>query len=39
MIDKRFIMDNLRLVGAVLFSWLYIPHVMVYLGGGQKDTY
>ena len=38
MIDKRFIRDNLRLVGALLFSWLYIPHVIVYLlaGGGKK---
>ena len=34
--DKRFIRDNLRMLGAVCFFWLYIPHVIVYLWGGKK---
>ena len=28
--DKRKIRDVLRLVGAILFFWLYIPHLLVY---------
>ena len=33
--DKRKIRDSLRLVGALLFCWLYIPHFLMYvLGGG-----
>ncbi len=31
--DKRKIRDLLRLLGAILFSWLYIPHLLV--GGGN----
>ncbi len=34
--DKRIIRDSLRLAGALLFSWLYIPHLLVFMviGGG-----
>ena len=36
--DKRKIRDSLRLVGAMLFSWLYIPHLLVFMviGGGKR---
>ena len=35
--NKRKIRDILRLFGAVAFSWLYIPHLAVYvLGRGKK---
>ncbi len=33
--NKREIRDGLRLMGAFLFSWLYLPHIAVYvLAGG-----
>lgn len=35
--NKRKIRDSLRLIGALLFSWLYLPHLAVYaIGGGKK---
>ena len=36
--DKRKIRDSLRLAGALFFSWLYIPHILVFMaiGGGKK---
>lgn len=36
--DKRKIRDILRLLGAVVFFWIYIPHLMVYIlcGGGKR---
>lgn len=35
--DKRKIRDTLRLTGALLFSCLYIPHLLIYvIGGGKK---
>lgn len=35
--NKRKIRDGLRLIGALLFSWLYLPHLAVYaVGGGKK---
>lgn len=34
--NKRKIRDNLRLIGAILFSWLYIPHMVVYVISGKK---
>ena len=34
--DKRKIRDSLRLTGAILFSWLYIPHMVVYVISGKK---
>ena len=35
--NKRKIRDNLRLASAILFFWLYLPHLMVYaIGGGKK---
>lgn len=35
--NKKKIRDSLRLFGAVVFSWLYIPHLMIYvIGGGEK---
>ena len=38
MMNKRKIRDCLRLFGAICFSWLYIPHFLVFLviGGGKK---
>ena len=36
-INKRAIRDSLRLMGAILFFWLYIPHLLSYvLGGGKR---
>ena len=37
--DKRKIRDSLRLAGALLFSWLYIPHLFVFMviGGGKRE--
>ena len=37
--DKRKIRDSLRLAGALLFSWLYIPHLLVFMviGGGKRE--
>lgn len=34
--DKRKIRDGLRLMGAVLSSWLYIPHLLIY--GCKKNV-
>ena len=34
--NKRKIRDGLRLLGAIVFSWLYIPHLLVYVIGGSK---
>lgn len=34
--NKRKIRDSLRLVGAVVFWWLYIPHLLIYVIGGGK---
>lgn len=35
--NKRKIRDSLRLMGAIVFGWLYIPHLLVYaMGGGKK---
>lgn len=35
--NKRYIRDCLRLTGAILFCWLYIPHICYYmLNGGGK---
>ena len=37
--DKRLIRDRLRLVGAVFFIWLYIPHLLFfYLKKDVKDA-
>ncbi len=34
---KREIRDILRLLGAILFSWLYIPHMLIYgISGKEK---
>lgn len=34
--NKRKIRDTLRLLGAIVFSWLYMPHLAVYaIGGGR----
>ena len=35
--DKRKIRDSLRLVGTLLFFWLYIPHFLIYALGGGRD--
>lgn len=29
--DKKKIRDNIRFLGAVVFCWLYIPHIILYL--------
>ena len=34
--DKRKIRDTLRLLGALIFSWLYIPHIIIYVILGKK---
>ena len=34
--NKRKIRDNLRILGAIVFSWLYIPHLLVYVILGDK---
>ena len=34
--DKRILRDSLRLMGAVCFAWLYVPHLIVYLFAGKK---
>jgi len=36
--DKRKIRDVLRLVGAILFFWLYIPHLLVYFCLGKAKV-
>lgn len=36
--QKRQIRDILRLTGAIIFCWLYIPHVLVYLFSGNRRT-
>ena len=33
---KRKVRDILRLLGAILFSWLYIPHMLIYAVLGKK---
>lgn len=33
--NKRKIRDTLRLLGAIVFSWLYMPHLAVYAIGGE----
>ena len=35
--NKRKIRDSLRLFGAIVFSWLYIPHLVVYAILGGKN--
>ena len=34
--NKRKIRDSLRLIGALFFFWLYIPHIVVYAFGGGR---
>ncbi len=34
--DKRKIRDIFRLLGALIFSWLYIPHMLMYCLFGKK---
>lgn len=34
--NKRKIRDGLRLLSAILFSWLYIPHLAFYSSGRGK---
>ena len=36
--QKREIRDILRLAGAILFCWLYIPHVLVYILSGTRRS-
>lgn len=39
MMNKRKIRDSLRLFEAICFSWLYIPHFLVFLViGGVKNA-
>lgn len=36
--DKRKVRDSLHLIGSLLFSWLYIPHYLVFiLIGGKRN--
>lgn len=34
--DKRKIRDTLRFISSLLFSWLYIPHIII--GGGNRSV-
>lgn len=34
--NKKKLMYQLRLLGGIVFSWLYIPHLVVYAIGGEK---
>ncbi len=34
--NRKKIRDFLRLLGAIIFSWLYIPHLLIYATGGGK---
>lgn len=36
--DKRLIRDYLRLIGALFFVWLYIPHVLIFLLNKSVNT-
>lgn len=33
---KKLIRDSLRLFGALFFSWLYIPHLLLFAFGGKR---
>ena len=35
--DKKIIRESLRLVGAVSFAWVYVPHIVAYLASGRMD--
>lgn len=35
--NQRKIRDSLRLLGAILFFWLYVPHLIAYAVGGGKS--
>ena len=35
--DKRKIRDTLKLLGALCFSWLYLPHIFIYVIGGKRE--
>ena len=37
--NQRKIRDLLRLLGAILFFWLYVPHLIAYAVGGGQITY
>lgn len=36
--DKRIIRDYLRFIGAIVFFWLYIPHLVLYIVGWKRDS-
>lgn len=36
MMDKRKIRDSLKLLGALCFSFLYLPHLVIYVMGGNR---
>lgn len=35
--NQRQIRDSLRLFGAIVFCWLYLPHMLVYVFGRSKE--
>ena len=37
--DKKINRDRLRLLGTIVFIWLYIPHFFIYLFSKRKKTY
>ena len=37
--NKRKIRDLLRLLSAILFFWLYVPHLVAYAMGRVKRQY
>ncbi len=36
--DKRKIRDTLRFIGALLFFWLYIPHIIIYCISDKRSV-
>lgn len=34
--DKRKIRDGFRLIGSLVFAWLYVPHLIIYAIGGKR---
>lgn len=37
--DKRKIRDTFRLLGAIVFCWIYIPHILLYIAFSKKRNY
>lgn len=37
MIDKRVLRDIIRFIGAIVFCWVYIPHILVFFLSGKAS--